>query len=309
MNEYIDTESYRETLKQGYKEFEREIGWKGIENVQVSNIREMHDRFKDRIASIAGRVFHFGFSHIDRMVRGIIPSHMCVVCARPGVGKTNLLLTILKNQCSQGKRVIFFSLEMSEMELYERCCQMSCQIAGGEVLQRTREGGPLYDAMTEAVGRDFGGMHVVDQTGLTAKNIFNVVALWEEHLRVTYDAVFIDYFNLLKCEERNQGPYDRASIVARELQAMTKEVDKPVICASQLRRGKAANEKPCMDDLRDSGVLEEVSAVIIGLWRSKEETLNAAILKNKRGKLGSFEMDFEVESLTIHNDRYMAKIP
>lgn len=303
---YRETEAFRRLSAEKRREIERGIGFQGIERVAVKRLKDLHAEFPQRIASSQERALHFGFPLLDSAMRGVIPSHICTLAARPGVGKSNLVLNLLRNQCSlaAGKRVLLFSLEMSYWELFERCCQISSRFSSSQVVNLARDQGEDYREMIRKVEKDFSGMWVVDETGLTPRNIMHVAELYDAHFGQPFDALIIDYFNLLRGEDRFVvRSYERATAIARELQGMAKELDRPVILVAQLRRGKAPTERPEMDDLRDTGALEESSGVVLGLWRPDNETLAMGILKNKRGRTGTFEYNFNVENLSIENER------
>jgi replicative DNA helicase len=297
--------AWKKILERGRREVERNIGYQGLESVTANKVMDSRDKYLERATTLSRSTLFTGYKVLDQALHGIIPGHVAFLCSRPGVGKTSFLLSVIRNQCRQGKKILFFSLEMSEMELFERCCQMSNGIGIWEVLNRAREGGSLYDNMLVKVEEDYNSMWIVDEGGITPKNICNITEIYEAYLQIRFDAIVIDYFNLLKADGRVFSTYDKASEIARALQTLSKDIDKPILCAAQLHRGKSGMEMPSMDDLRDSGVIEEVGAVIMGLWRPTEDQLCLTVLKNKRGGTIKVEMDFHQQSMKIGEDRRM----
>lgn len=59
-----------------------------------------------------------GFTRLDKIIKGFKKSSYVIVGARPGVGKTTFALNIANNLCQQGRRVGFFTLEVSDESLY-----------------------------------------------------------------------------------------------------------------------------------------------------------------------------------------------
>ena len=75
-----------------------------------------------------------GFYDIDRINGGWQPSDLVILAARPGMGKTAFALSLLKNAAiDHGKSVMFFSLEMADIQLVNRLISAEAQVEGDKI--------------------------------------------------------------------------------------------------------------------------------------------------------------------------------
>ena len=84
--------------------------------------------------------------------------------------------------------------------------------------------------------------------------------------------------------------------ISKNLKAMAKDFNCPIICLSQLNRSveQRQNKRPMMSDIRDSGSVEQDADVMIFLFREKyydraltDPTLELIITKNRNGAIGT----------------------
>jgi replicative DNA helicase len=259
-------------------------------------VDEAEVEFEKYATRNAGQDLLFGYPKLDDISNGVMPGHICLLAARPGIGKTNFILNVIRKQT---KRVLFFSLEMTVYEIVARGIQISTSIHQKFLPEIIKTNPDRYADILVRYNQNFAHMLVADKSGLTPKNIHFLTQLAERQFG-DISAIFIDYFNLLRCEGRFTGPYDHASQVARALQEVAKELNKPILCACQLnRQGSDYTKPPRLEHLRESGVLEEVTALVLGIHRPDDEKAVITVLKNKRGPLGSVDMKFDWKTLKI----------
>lgn len=265
-------------------------------DVVIYPVDEAEAEFERYATRNAGHDLIFGYPQLDEKTGGVMPGHICLLAARPGIGKTNFLLNVI---CKQTKRILFFSLEMTVYEIVARGIQISTGIHQKYLPEIIKTNPDRYADILVRYNQNFAHMLVTDKSGLTPKNIHFLTQLAERQFG-DISAIFIDYFNLLRCDGKFTGPYDHASQVARALQEVAKEINKPILCACQLnRQGSDFTKPPRLEHLRESGVLEEVTALVLGIHRPDDEKAVVTILKNKRGPLGSVDMKFDWKTLKI----------
>ncbi|MCX7759330.1 MAG: DnaB-like helicase C-terminal domain-containing protein, partial [bacterium] len=115
-------------------------------------------------------------------------------------------------------------------------------------------------------------------------------------------AIFIDYLQLIKGENRQDSRVQELSEISRSLKALAKELNVPVIALSQLSREveKRNDKRPLLSDLRESGAIEQEADVVMFLYRddyynkdSKKANLTEVILaKQRNGPTGSIFLYF-----------------
>ena len=85
----------------------------------------------------------------------------------------------------------------------------------------------------------------------------------------TLDLVVIDYLQLMGSNRRTESRQVEVSQISRELKALAKELDVPVIALSQLSRAPEARTppRPVMSDLRESGSIEQDADIVAFIYR------------------------------------------
>ena len=82
------------------------------------------------------------------------------------------------------------------------------------------------------------------------------------------DFIMIDYLQLMTSEGRNENRQQEISTISRNLKALAKELDVPILALSQLSRdSEKSGRKPKLSDLRESGAIEQDADVVILLYR------------------------------------------
>lgn len=235
-------------------------------------IDKIDDRFNNR--GING--LETGLVDLDKIVKGLRPSHMVVVAGRPGTGKTTLAINIAEhNAYKHGKSCMIFSLEMSKTELAERSLASFAEVTiddidSGEVVGNEENIAKLTCGIDKIQQSD---IRICDKPALTVSRIRTIARF--QHKIKPLDLIVIDYIGLISPEgnNRNSNRNLELGIISRSLKAMAKELNVPVVVLSQLNRGieSRADKRPQMSDLRDSGEIEQDADVIIMAYRDNNE--------------------------------------
>lgn len=247
-----------------------------------------------------------GIPDLDKMLGGFQPSDLVLMAARPGLGKTSMLLSVADHAARRGTPVAVFSLEMSRLQLTQRFMSMTTGID----LHRLRMGRLWHgeDAhISEGMGVLDGLPIAIDDTpGLSILQLR--AAARRAHAANPLGLVIVDYIQLMSGgETRAENRVHELSRISQGLKTLARELNVPVIAASQLSRAVEGrdNKRPQLSDLRDSGSLEQDSDIVIGLYREdyykplanppsvvKAECL---ILKHRNGPTGTVEVGFKRE--------------
>ena len=262
-----------------------------------------------------------GLPDLDRTILGLNKSELVLVAARPGMGKTSIALNMaLHVAMSEKKSVAIFSLEMSREQLALRLLSRASLVPLSNLLtgQLTKQ---QWDSVTEAAGQlSATDIRIDDNPTLTVSDM-NAQCRRVPNLAL----VVIDYLQLLQSAGSghswsNESRTQAVSDISRMMKIMAKELNVPVVCASQLSRANEGRQdkRPMLSDLRESGAIEQDADVVIGLYRDgyyNKETENpnlaeAIVLKNRKGQTGTVELNWlpEYTSFTSlerrHEDEY-----
>ena len=226
-----------------------------------------------------------GYHGLDRMTGGLQPTDLIIIAARPSMGKTAFALNVaMRAALSGGATVAVFSLEMSKESLMDR---MLC-VWGKVELSRVRRG-YLEDAdwqklsnAADALSR--ARIFIDDTAGLSPLTLRARCRRLKADQGL--DMIIVDYLQLMH-SSRNDSRELEISDISRNLKALAKELNVPVIALSQLNRKveERTDKRPVLSDLRESGAIEQDADVIMFIHR--EDAYNK---KNDRPKTGIAEI-------------------
>ncbi len=243
-----------------------------------------------------------GFYDLDLVLsKGLYAPDFMIIAGRPGKGKTSLLLSIAMNAAKMGKRVVMFSLEMSNSQVVMRSVSMEKGIPFGAMRSRT---------MTDQQKRDYNNfvetfetlpLHLNDLSAISVNTMRQTVnKIKGIHGKI--DLIMVDYIQLAGIDGEYGNREAEVSSISRGLKMMAKEFDVPVLAAAQLSRAleKRSEKKPILSDLRESGSLEQDSD-IVGFIHVEDEIKNPfavdlIIAKHRNGGVGSVPLTFRAAS-------------
>lgn len=247
-----------------------------------------------------------GMPELDEATGGLQSSDLVVIAARPSVGKTALLLQIVRAMAEKGRATALFSLEMSGKQLTDRLTS-AVGVIDGTLLRRPKamdesdwsrwargceaiSGLPIYIDDTPGIG--------LEAVGARARQLKAEL----DETDTPLGAIAIDYLQLMK-KGKAENTTTAIGDITAGLKALAKELDVVVILLSQLNR-EAEGKEPSMAHLRDSGSIEQDADVILFLWRpnAKFRTyLELVIGKQRNGvtlKLG-LQADYKYMTFSV----------
>lgn len=245
----------------------------------------------------AGDNLKFGWRDLDGITGGLWPAELTILAAAPGQGKTGLVLNVARNTAKQGANVFLVSLEMSNLQLAKRFCSMEGSIEGNK-LRRPKD---LTDEWKQIphITNELGKLPItIDQTK-TIQELENKCRRLKELNKL--DLLIIDYLQLLKSATRTESRRHEVEYVSRCLKLLSLELNIPIIALSQMSREGQKAIAPSLNDLRESGSLEQDADNVIFLHDPKaKENLSAAwidiniiIAKQRSGQTGLLQMRFD----------------
>ncbi len=219
----------------------------------ASKTLKMLEELKDKKDGLTG--VPTGFTDLDRLTSGWQPSDMIILAARPGMGKTSLVLALAKNAAMDfDKPVAVFSLEMSNVQLVQRLISMEAEIPGSKMRNGKLEEYEWQQLQSAIERMSEVPIFIDDTPGI---NIFELRAKCRR-LKMQHDIqlVIIDYLQLMSGGADNQkgNREQEISSISRALKGMAKELNVPVIALSQLSRAvevRGGTKRPQLSDLRE----------------------------------------------------------
>jgi replicative DNA helicase len=292
-------------LRQG-----RSIG--GLEKIS-SIVFDVYDQLSE-LSETGGGIpgLTTGLVDLDSCILGLNKGELILIASRPGMGKTSIALNIALHVAkTSGKAVAIFSLEMSKAQLVTRLLAGESMVDSQKLLT-----GKLSAAEWQRIGVACSSLAQTDLR-IDDNSTLSVADMRAQCRRVdNLGLVVIDYLQLMQSagggtsysgESRTQAVSD----MSRMLKIMSKELDVPVVCLSQLSRANESrqNKRPMLSDLRESGAIEQDADIVIGLYRDgyyNQECENpndaeAIVLKNRHGSTGTVRLVWLPEYTTYGN--------
>ena len=249
-----------------------------------------------------------GFRSLDRKISGLNKSDLIIIAARPGMGKTALMMNFASFIASSAIPVGIFSLEMSAEQLITRLLSSESGINSNEIRLGTSYVGDLEMARI-AVNKM--PMVISDKGGLKLNDLIMTARKMADNNKV--QVIFIDYLQKIVGTKKDK----RLEIaeISGELKNLAKELEIPIIALSQLSREveKRGDKRPMLSDLIESGAIEADADVVIFPYRAEyygaqvDQDGNSVIgmaeliiAKNRHGEIGTIEVGFKKEVTKFH---------
>lgn len=240
---------------------------------------------------------------LDTKLGGMSPGDFVVLAGRPGMGKSAMILTILRRAAEQGFRSLFTSLEMGDIALSHRMISdVIFDMPGDNLPYSFLRSGRFHEKMFDKVREasfqlENLPIRIEQQPGLT---ISQIAARARQRKRSKgLDILAIDHLDLVKPSGRYVGNkvYELGEITAAS-KALAKELGIVVIMLCQLSRDveKREDKRPQLADLRSSGSIEQDADTVIFLYRK------SYYLANTEPQIGTPEHElWQNEMVACHN--------
>ena len=239
-----------------------------------------------------------GIEKLDEMTNGFQDGELIILAARPSMGKSDVMLHIAKQAGWKGYVPMIFSLEMSDTSLRDRL------IASTGRFSRSRMRDPyklLTDRQKENWPKVVGllsetKIQIFDRSRQTVPEMrMKIRKMISEHKGLK-PLILIDYLTLIHSNENKNNKHLQVSDITKELKAVAREFNCPVITLAQLSRAveQRQDKRPMMSDLRESGSIEEDADVIVFLYRGayytkddNDHAMELIVAKNRNGPVGT----------------------
>ncbi len=280
--------------------------FKSLQDVLVQTMNEI-DEARKKTDDLTG--VPSGFKGLDQLTSGWQKTDLIILAARPSVGKTAFCLNLALNAAmNPGKEfpVAFFSLEMGAGQIVKRLLSAVTDIRL-EAITRGKMAEHEFIQMSQRMAKLAQAKIFIDDQA--ALNIFELRAKCRR-LKQKHDIkmIIIDYLQLMTGGDNGGNREQEISKISRDLKALAKELDVPVIALSQLSRAvetRKESKVPQLSDLRESGAIEQDADMVMFLYRPEYHGINndamgetiegethIHIAKHRNGSLGVEKVRF-----------------
>lgn len=245
-----------------------------------------------------------GYNEYDKLLSGLQPSSLVVVGGRPSVGKTSFALGMALNAAIESDAtVLFFSMEMSKLELAQRMVSIVSKVE-----HKFIRNGTLRQEHWEKIS------HAMQILGSSKIWIDDTPALTTTRVRAkarrfkhkeSLGLIVIDYLQIMSPTSSRDSRAVEVAEMSRDLKILARELECPVVALSQLSRSleNRTDKRPMLSDLRESGAIEQDADVVTFLYRdelyvddSPDQGLAEVIVaKHRAGPTGNIKLSFMKE--------------
>ena len=243
-----------------------------------------------------------GFTDLDGMTSGLQNSDLVIVAGRPSMGKTAFAMCLVENAVlNQEKPVLVFSMEMPADQLIVR---MLSSI--GRIDQTRIRNGKLeqedWPKLSTAVSKLKDVPLFIDDSAALSPTEMRSRARRVAREHGELGMIMVDYMQLMQVTGFTEGRTAEVSEISRNMKAIAKEFNCPVVALSQLNRSleQRPNKRPVNSDLRESGSIEQDADIIMFIYRdevynedSPDKGVSEIIIgKQRNGPIGSVRLAF-----------------
>ena len=253
---------------------------------------------------------------MDKVTSGWQKSDMIVIAARPGMGKTAMVLSMARNAAVDFNRpVAVFSLEMSAIQLVNRLIAGETELTSDK-LRKGNLQPHEYEQLHTRIKKISEAPLFIDDT--PALSIFELRAkcrrLKQQH---GVELIIIDYLQLMTGGGEGKGNREQEiSYISRSIKQIAKELETPIIALSQLSRSvetRGGDKRPMLSDLRESGAIEQDADIVAFIYRpeyynitdienvSTKNLATIIISKHRNGALADVDLKFVPEFSKFEN--------
>lgn len=258
----------------------------------------------DNNIKLGGRIkgLRSNITSLDIALNGFQNKKLYVIAGRPGMGKS-ALITNIANNISRTKHVLYYSLEMSAVEIGFR--RLACE---SFVNMARIEKGKLCEEESIKL-RDAGNklykcnMMIIDKSVVHINDIYRQAKKMK--LKGMLDMLIVDHIGLVNAEGLGDNERQRITNICIILKRLAKDLDIPVVAISQLNRGTEirADKRPTLGDLKESSGIEENADVVMLLYRddyynydsSNKGIIEVNIAKQRGGQTGVIKLNWKPE--------------
>ena len=255
----------------------------------------------------------FGLPKLDELTGGMTKGEITVIAGRPGHFKSTMMINIVKNLINEGKSVVVFNREMSNVEMMKKLIILESEaLSYGNMRMGffDDDANIDLDKARKSIKEKYKKLIMLD-------DVFDIDRAMREIRKHKPDVVIDDYIGLIDVIGMDDNRL-RIDNIMKQYKRAAKTYDCAAILLSQLNRGceERANKRPILRDLRDSGSIEQDAEMVLFMYYDYrynykdsnigEYGIEVILGKNRYGKTGSALMGVIGDRCNIVNEPEIA---
>lgn len=272
--------------------------YKKVEKIKELNIQENEYITSEdmiRVLEEDKAQIKLGFTDLDKVLY-ISQTDFVILAGGTGTGKTTFALNLLSN-LSKEYQCVYFNMEMSKKTLYKRLAAIETGIEItkfnniGELQEK--EAKLLYSKIASIEERKI----IIVNNSQTIENIEKVISSINDERKIV---VILDHIGLINGE--GTSLYEKMTNIAKKIRAICLDYDCTIFGLCQLsRESQKEDRRPKLQDLRDSGEIEQSARKVLLLYnkdaRKQNDIKDVEILVAKNDDGSCIVEDFKFNTL------------
>jgi len=260
--------------------FDNHVGHDYIEDADARY--EYYHRVEEKIP--------FDLDMFNKITKGGLSNKtLNIVLAGTGVGKSLFMCHVAAAALTQGKNVLYITMEMAEERIAERIDANLLNLTMDELKVVDKD---IYQARIEKIAKKTQGHLVIKEYPTASAHAGHFRALLEElkmKREFSPDIIMVDYLNICSSQRMKMGAsvnsYTYVKAIAEELRGLAVEYNVPILSATQTTRSGYTNSDPGLEDTSESFGLPATADLMFALVSNEElEQLNQIIVKQLKNR-------------------------
>ena len=232
----------------------------------------------------------FDLDFFNRITKGgLPPKTLNIALAGTGVGKSLFMCHVAANCLSQGRNVLYITLEMAEERIAERIDANLMNISMEDLHDLPKQ---MFDNQIEKIIKSTSGKLIVKEYPTASANSAHFRGLIKElAVKKSFkpDIIFIDYLNICASSRfkgaTNVNSYMYIKSVAEELRGLAVETNLPIMSAPQTTRSGFVSTDIGLEDTSESFGLPATADFMFALISTEElDALNQIAVKQLKNR-------------------------
>jgi len=205
---------------------------------------------------------------LNKILFGWVATDLIILAARPGMGKTAIILNDILFQAKNGNCVVFFSLEMSEHQIIGRFLSILSGVSSQKIMNPSWQSSDDKEKIKKAQD-ELSLLPIVIDDKPSITPMYLKLQLSKYKREKSAKICYVDYLQLMSYPNSSTREQE-ISKISGALKGIAKVLDIPVIALSQLARAvesRGSSKRPLLSDLRDSGSIEQDADIVLFLYR------------------------------------------
>jgi replicative DNA helicase len=260
--------------------FDKKVGHDYLDNAE--------DRF-DFYHKVESKI-PFDLDMFNKITNGGLPNKtLNVVLAGTGVGKSLFMCHVAASVLSQGKNVLYITLEMAEERIAERIDVNLMNITLDQLKDLPKS---IFENRIDKIRNKTQGKLIIKEYPTASAHVGHFNSLLNElQLKKQFrpDMIIVDYLNICASSRFKAGAninsYTLVKAIAEELRGMAVENNVPILSATQTTRGGYGNTDVELTDTSESFGLPATVDFMFALITTEElEQMNQLMVKQLKNR-------------------------